>query len=193
MWFWTLVPELPPTGFCCRQLIHRFTGTSPVVGFFDGELYDLIKFYICSTLVCRLFQEGDHWTLGLAGVQPAADHLNLWEWWRHYHICQRKDLCVSLFVPSSVSLLHAACFMLLNKAASCRASLLRRAVWSRVRSTWRTVESFSKLNWRWGDCLGCLMRRSWWIITPAATGRAECHDRAGFTFPSTTFAFTPSC
>lgn len=38
MWFWTLVPELPPTGFCCRQLIHRFTGTSPVVGFFDREL-----------------------------------------------------------------------------------------------------------------------------------------------------------
>lgn len=100
---------------------------------------------------------------------------------------------MSLSVPSSVPLLHAACLLLLDKAASCRASLLRRADWSRMRSMWRTVESFWKLSWRWGGCLGCLMRRSWWIITPAATGRAECHDRAGSTSPSTICAFTPSC
>lgn len=35
--------------------------------------------FIClpSILSYRLLQEGDHGTLGLAGVQPAADHLNL--------------------------------------------------------------------------------------------------------------------
>lgn len=75
---------------------------------------------------------------------------------------------------------------------SCRASLRRRTGWSRVRSRKRIVESFKRQSWRWGGCLRCLKRRSWWIIIPAATGRAECRARAGSTCPSTTCVSTLS-
>ncbi len=57
MWFWIPVPEWLLTGSCCRLLILKSTGTSPVVSQLAWDLCDWLNVcfvYCCLTLSCVL-------------------------------------------------------------------------------------------------------------------------------------------
>lgn len=73
----------------------------------------------------------------------------------------------------------------------CRASL--RSITKTTTSKRTTTQTSSRRPVpSFASCLGCPKKRSWSIITPAATGRAKSHGRDGSTSASTTSASTPT-